>query len=535
MEENIKKIVELEIDINDLELDDLGVEVVSLVTEPAIEVDFLAFNKQNFVTPTSGESEDEFIGRCIPKLLDEGYDQDQATAICYNYWEQKHCQECSYEFESYSDYPDAVRNNAKRGIELNEKVDNKCATRVGKIRAQQLANGENISLETIKRMYSYLSRAEVYYNESDTEACGTISYLLWGGKAALRWSESKLKQLGQFEDVVKDYSEEEIEDAILEWAEESGQEIKDDHVFIDINELNFESESAITKGLQALKIINRIKNNQDAETMYKYTGPTAQRPFCASMLRLNKMYNKSDMKRIKQRLGQLNPGMGLRGNDRYDVFKYKGGVSCRHYWSKLSVFKNQYGQKVIIDHGPAEGNAGKSNNGNMPSPAGSVTNNASVSKQFSFSVMDEEKRIVAGPLMIPNSMILRRTPAGDPYYVFFSKDTIRRIQERFNKNLNQNNTDTQHDGNIKKDNIMLEQWIVEHPTYDKSKYYGFDNLKKGTWFGVYKINNEDDWRRVKNGELRGFSIAGQFTEKYKPVPSDEETLDKILNILKEIK
>ena len=100
-------------------------------------------------------------------------------------------------FETYKDYPSGVTNNAKRGIDLNEKVNNKCATQVGKIRAQQLANKENISLETIKRMYSYLSRAGEYYDESDNTACGTISYLLWGGKAGLRWSESKLKELGE--------------------------------------------------------------------------------------------------------------------------------------------------------------------------------------------------------------------------------------------------------------------------------------------------------------------------------------------------
>ena len=97
--------------------------------------------------------------------------------------------------ESYSDYPSGVRNNAKRGLELNEKVNNKCATQVGKIRAQQLAQGKPISKETIKRMYSYLSRAEEYYDENDTTACGTISYLLWGGKAGLRWANSKLKEL----------------------------------------------------------------------------------------------------------------------------------------------------------------------------------------------------------------------------------------------------------------------------------------------------------------------------------------------------
>ena len=99
------------------------------------------------------------------------------------------------ELESYKDYPTSVRNNAKRGISLNEKVINKCATQVGKVRAQQLAKGEAISVETIKRMYSYLSRAEEYYDEGDTTSCGYISYLLWGGKSAKRWAESKLKEI----------------------------------------------------------------------------------------------------------------------------------------------------------------------------------------------------------------------------------------------------------------------------------------------------------------------------------------------------
>ncbi len=103
------------------------------------------------------------------------------------------------ELESYNDYPDAVSNNAKRGRELNEKVNNKCATDIGKIRSADLEAKRNLSVETIKRMYSYLSRAGEYYDEGNNEACGTISYLLWGGKAALRWSESKLKKLGEID------------------------------------------------------------------------------------------------------------------------------------------------------------------------------------------------------------------------------------------------------------------------------------------------------------------------------------------------
>ena len=98
------------------------------------------------------------------------------------------------EMESFSDYPQSVRNNAKRGIDLNKKVNNKCATQVGKVRAQQLADGRPVSMETIKRMFSYLSRAEEYYKTGDTEACGYISYLLWGGKSAKSWAESKIKQ-----------------------------------------------------------------------------------------------------------------------------------------------------------------------------------------------------------------------------------------------------------------------------------------------------------------------------------------------------
>jgi hypothetical protein len=100
------------------------------------------------------------------------------------------------EMESYSDYGSGISNNAKKGIELNLKNGNKCATPIGKVRAQQLAKGEPISVETIKRMYSYLSRAETYYDESDMNACGTISYLLWGGKAALSYSRNKLRELG---------------------------------------------------------------------------------------------------------------------------------------------------------------------------------------------------------------------------------------------------------------------------------------------------------------------------------------------------
>jgi len=127
----------------------------------------------------------------------EGYHEHEFEGKVWYMPCEKHTE--AQELESYSDYPEAVSNNAKRGIELNEKNNNKCATQTGKVRAQQLAQGKAITEETIKRMYSYLSRAKTYYDDADTNDCGNISYLLWGGLAGLRWSESKLKELGKLE------------------------------------------------------------------------------------------------------------------------------------------------------------------------------------------------------------------------------------------------------------------------------------------------------------------------------------------------
>ena len=99
------------------------------------------------------------------------------------------------ELESYGGYPESASNNAKLGIKRNKELGNKCATQVGKVRGQQLARGEKFTLPTLKRIYSYLSRAAEYYDPSKPEACGTISYLLWGGKSMLNWTESKLNSI----------------------------------------------------------------------------------------------------------------------------------------------------------------------------------------------------------------------------------------------------------------------------------------------------------------------------------------------------
>ena len=103
------------------------------------------------------------------------------------------------DMESYSDYPDGVKNNAKRALEWADKNGwGSCGTPVGKQRANQLAKGEPISVDTIKRMYSFLSRHERDLESSTAygDGCGKLMYDAWGGRSGLSWSRNKLRELG---------------------------------------------------------------------------------------------------------------------------------------------------------------------------------------------------------------------------------------------------------------------------------------------------------------------------------------------------
>jgi len=147
-------------------------------------------------------------------LLPKGHPKEKMAEVqvivckeCGHSWDYKEggkdtytCHICGYNNkeelaeDSYNDYPQSAKDNAERGIRLNEEIGNKCATQVGKVRATQIMKGEPLSRETIRRTYSYLSRAAEYYKPEDSAACGTISYLLWGGEPMLRWAESKMNQ-----------------------------------------------------------------------------------------------------------------------------------------------------------------------------------------------------------------------------------------------------------------------------------------------------------------------------------------------------
>ena len=98
--------------------------------------------------------------------------------------------------------PERVSQVACQAIKQNEERGNPAATQTGKVRGQQLCNRDEISLETIKRMKSYLERAKVY-NTDNWDDNGTISWKLWGGQPGLDWVDSILKSLERKEELAE--------------------------------------------------------------------------------------------------------------------------------------------------------------------------------------------------------------------------------------------------------------------------------------------------------------------------------------------
>jgi len=97
--------------------------------------------------------------------------------------------------ESYSDYPEAATNNAKRALAYAEKNGwGSCGTPVGKARANQLANKEPISRDTIARMASF-KRHQQNKDVPYSEGCGGLMWDAWGGTEGIEWAIRKLDQI----------------------------------------------------------------------------------------------------------------------------------------------------------------------------------------------------------------------------------------------------------------------------------------------------------------------------------------------------
>ena len=146
--------------------------------------------------------------------------------------------------------------------------------------------------------------------------------------------------------------------------------------------------------------------------------------------------------------------------------------------------------------------------------------------------VDEEKRILVSPALIPNKQIFRYDANTDSnYYVYFSKDTVRQASELYLKHNNHHKATYQHEDRVS-GVLTVESWIKEGEQ-DKSKLFGY-NLPDGTWFVKMKIENDEIWNKIKDGELKGLSIEGYFVNKFEKMqkqPTDEEILSALNEII----
>lgn len=123
-----------------------------------------------------------------------------------------------------------------------------------------------------------------------------------------------------------------------------------------------------------------------------------------------------------------------------------------------------------------------------------------------FRFADAEKRMVAGPFMVPDLPIYRRT-GEEEFEVYFSAQTIESAVKKFFKNRGSLAVNEEHTSKMAPAYIV-ESWIVEDPARDKSTAFGF-SLPKGTWFGVMHVESQEYWdEMVKTGRVSGFSIEG---------------------------
>jgi hypothetical protein len=145
--------------------------------------------------------------------------------------------------------------------------------------------------------------------------------------------------------------------------------------------------------------------------------------------------------------------------------------------------------------------------------------------------VDAEKRILMGAALVPNKQIYRRNKDKE-FYIYFSENTVRKASELFLMRANQNNATYEHERKMLDGMSVVESWIIEDEKQDKSAKYEF-NLPKGTWMISMKVNNDEIWKKVKDGEVKGFSIEGHFVDQYEMSLQQNEE-DEIIAFLKEI-
>lgn len=141
-------------------------------------------------------------------------------------------------------------------------------------------------------------------------------------------------------------------------------------------------------------------------------------------------------------------------------------------------------------------------------------------KQMSFAIQNEDERIITGALMLADKPIYRNDDNGE-YYVVFTKDTIKQIAQKFFAKGYQSNVNLMHDSGQRLDGlVMFESWITDSKR-GIMPMKGFEDVADGSWFGSFKVNNDEVWQMIKDGMVKGFSVEGLFSYKKADIQADQ--------------
>jgi len=238
-------------------------------------------------------------------------------------------------------------------------------TQVAVARATNIKNGDNLSLDTIKRMNSFFARHEVdkkaegyEIGEDGFPSAGRIAWALWGGDAGQSWAKKKVKEI---EGVRADLSDDEFDhvfDALEgeqidldKWEVVDEQDYVEDYCdwadsFIEPKDIKDKFADEIVSKEDRFSYLDKSYYRVRFKYIKKSRKPSkSTRTFCKNMMRLSKggfVYRIEDID-AASRAG-VNKQLGHKGRP-YDLFKFKGGVYCRHAW-KVILYRLKEGTEL---------------------------------------------------------------------------------------------------------------------------------------------------------------------------------------------
>jgi hypothetical protein len=152
-------------------------------------------------------------------------------------------------------------------------------------------------------------------------------------------------------------------------------------------------------------------------------------------------------------------------------------------------------------------------------------------QKLTLAKVDEEKKLLIGPALIPDKLIPRWDDAKqEEFEVYFSEQTVQQAAELFMRQKRNGEYTVEHESKV--DGLSIfESWIVADKDRDKAAVYGFD-VPAGTWMVSVRVHNEDVWNDVKGKKYRGFSIEGYFIDKL--VKMEDVTIETIAAAVREV-